>query len=198
MRPRIYPWGYCVGMSSVTRAAIRNQAGDPVQLDTDGIGSTSTERRTAWLMVLGQFGLLGLIVGLPDGHDWTLPLDVARGCVLASVIGGLVMVIAATALGRGLSAAPLPNEHAKLRTTGLYRHARHPIYSGLLLFAIAFSVRSASSWVAAACVLLIVLINVKARWEERHLKERFPDYVTYARRTARFIPSPTARWGTDR
>ena len=44
-----------------------------MQLDADGIGSTATERRTAWLMVLGQFVLLGLIVGLPDGHDWTLP-----------------------------------------------------------------------------------------------------------------------------
>ena len=161
-----------------------------MQLDADGMGSTATERRTAWLMVLGQFVLLGLIVGLPDSHDWTLPLDVARGCIVASVIGGLVMVIAATALGRGLSAAPLPNEHARLRTTGLYKHVRHPIYSGLLLFSIAFSVRSESSWVAAACILLVVLINVKARWEEHRLKERFPDYVAYARRTARFIPSP--------
>jgi protein-S-isoprenylcysteine O-methyltransferase Ste14 len=177
-------------MSSVTLAAIRNRVGAPVQLDTDGIVSTATERRTAWLMVLGQFVLLGLIVGLPGARDWTLPLDVARGCIVASVIGVLVMVVAATALGRGLSAAPLPNEHTRLRTTGLYRYVRHPIYTGLLLFAIAFSVRSGSGWVAAACVLLVVLINVKARWEERHLKERFPDYVAYARRTARFIPSP--------
>jgi protein-S-isoprenylcysteine O-methyltransferase Ste14 len=161
-----------------------------VQIDTDGSGSTGTERRTAWLMVLGQFVLLGLIVGLPGGHDWTLPPDVARGCIVASVIGVLVMVVAATALGRGLSAAPLPNEHTRLRTTGLYRHVRHPIYTGLLLFAIAFSARSGSAWVAAACVLLVVLINVKARWEERHLKERFPDYVAYARRTSRFIPLP--------
>ena len=164
-----------------------------MQLDTDGIGSTSTERRTAWLMVLGQFVLLGLIVGLPGGHDWTLPLDVARGCIVASVIGVLVMVVAGTALGRGLSAAPLPNEHTRLRTTGLYKYVRHPIYTGLLLFAIAYSVRSGSAWVAAACVLLVLLINVKARWEERHLKERFPDYVAYARRTARFVPSPKVR-----
>ncbi len=47
------------------------------------------------------------------------------------------MVVAATALGRGLTAAPLPNSHAELRTGGLYRFVRHPIYSGLLLFAVA-------------------------------------------------------------
>ena len=42
------------------------------------------------------------------------------------------MVIGATGLGRGLTATPLPNAHAQLRTGGLYRYARHPIYSGLL------------------------------------------------------------------
>jgi protein-S-isoprenylcysteine O-methyltransferase Ste14 len=142
----------------------------------------------AGLMVLGQFVLLGLIVALPGGHDWTLPLDLARVCIVASAIGVLVMVVAATALRRGLSAAPLPNEHARLRTTGLYRLARHPIYTGLLLSAIAYSARSGSGWVATACGLLILLINVKARWEERHLERRFPDYVAYARHTPRFIP----------
>jgi len=140
-----------------------------------------------------QFVLLGLIVALPSHRDWTLPLDVARACVVATVIGVLLLVVAATALGRGLTATPLPNRHAELRTTGLYRYARHPIYTGLLLAAIAYSMRSGSGSVAAAGALLILVINVKARWEERHLKQRFPDYAAYCSHTPRFIPSRRRR-----
>jgi protein-S-isoprenylcysteine O-methyltransferase Ste14 len=146
------------------------------------------DRLTAWSLVTVQFVLLALVVLLPDRGDWSTPTGLARAADGAAVAGILVMVVAATSLGRGLTAAPLPNEHAQLRTRGLYGYVRHPIYSGLLLFAIARSLTHGSVWVAASCLLLIVLINVKARWEERHLATRFPDYPAYASHTPRFIP----------
>ena len=92
---------------------------------------------------------------------------VARVAEGAEVVGILLMVVAAASLGRGLTAVPLPNARAVLRTGGLYRFVRHPIYTGLLL---------------------VVLINAKARWEERHLAERFPGYRAYCARTLRFVP----------
>ena len=146
------------------------------------------ERRTAWLLVLGQFVLLGLIVLLPGADTWTLPVAIARATQIAEGVGIIVMVAAATALGRGLTATPLPNSHAELRTGGLYRFARHPIYTGLLLFSVAHALTSGSLWTASACVALVVLINAKARWEERHLAKRFPGYAAYAAGTSRFIP----------
>jgi aspartate aminotransferase-like enzyme len=39
---------------------------------------------------------------------------------------------AAAALGQGLTASPVPSAAAQLRTTGVYAHVRHPIYSALL------------------------------------------------------------------
>jgi hypothetical protein len=42
--------------------------------------------------------------------------------------------------------------------------------------------------------LLIVLINLKARWEERHLEQPFPDHAADARRTPRLIPRSNRRW----
>ncbi len=139
-------------------------------------------------MVLGQFVLLALVVLLPSGTIWTVPAIVSRATQVAAVLAIAVMVVAATALRRGLTAAPLPNSHAELRTAGMYKFVRHPIYSGLLLLAVALTVNSGSLWTTAACVALVMLINVKARWEERHLAERFPDYTAYAARTPRFIP----------
>jgi protein-S-isoprenylcysteine O-methyltransferase Ste14 len=140
------------------------------------------------LLVSGQFALLAVIVLLPGSATWTTRDGLTVAGRAAEVVGILITVGAATALGRGLTAAPLPNEHAQLRTRGLYRYVRHPIYSGLLLFAIARTLTRGSVWVAAACGLLIVLINVKARWEEGHLLRRFPGYRSYASRTPRFIP----------
>jgi len=149
------------------------------------------DRRTAWLLVLGQFLLLGLIVLLPRGDTWTLPVAVARAAQVATAAGVILMVVAAAALGRGLTAAPLPNAHAELRTGGLYHFVRHPIYTGLLLSAVALTLTSGNLWTTSACLALVVLINVKARWEEQHLAQRFPGYACYAARTPRFIPGLT-------
>jgi protein-S-isoprenylcysteine O-methyltransferase Ste14 len=146
------------------------------------------DRRIAQLLVLGQFVLLALIIFLPGSDSWAVPSPVAGAAQVAETIGIIIMVVAATALGRGLTATPLPNAHAQLRTGGLYRYVRHPIYTGLLLFAVARTLASGSAWTASACLALVLLINVKAHWEERHLVKRFPGYAAYASRTSRFFP----------
>ena len=158
---------------------------DPVEPE---LPASPRDRLMAWLLVLVQFILIALIVLLPGSSTWTLLVLVARAVQVAEWVGIIVMVVAALALGRGLTAAPLPNAHAELRTGGLYRFVRHPIYSGLLLFAVARTLGSGSLWTGLACVALVVLINAKARWEEQHLAQRFAGYVGYAASTPRFIP----------
>ena len=163
--------------------------------DAPGQPASARERRTGWLLVLGQFFLLALIVLLPTGNAWTVPPGLARAGQIGVWLGIGIMVIAAPTLGRGLTATPVPNEHARLRTSGMYRFVRHPIYSGLLLFALARTVASGNLWTATACLALVVLINAKARWEESRLVQRFPDYGAYSRRTPRFVPRPMRRSG---
>lgn len=153
-----------------------------------GLAPSDGERHTAWLLVLGQFSLLALIVLAPRSHMWTVPVAVDRVTRVAAGMGIVVMLIAGATLGRGLTAAPLPNSHAGLRTRGLYRLVRHPIYSGLLLLSLALTLTSGSLWILSADAALVVLINVKARWEEGHLERRFTDYAAYAARTPRFLP----------
>ena len=141
-------------------------------------------------MVFAQFCLLALIIVLPAGRVWTVPPGLARVSQVGTWLGIAVMAVAAAELGRGLTATPLPNNYARLRTGGLYRFVRHPIYTGLLLFALASTVTSGNAWTAAACAALLVLINAKARWEEGQLVQRFPDYRVYCQRTPRFVPRP--------
>jgi protein-S-isoprenylcysteine O-methyltransferase Ste14 len=144
--------------------------------------------RTARLLVAGQFVLIGILLVLPTGQNWPVPAALAVVCSVATVIGLAVMVIGATGLGRGLTATPLPNAHARLRTGGLYRFVRHPIYSGLLLTMASITVASGSGFRLLALGVLVMLLTVKARWEETRLTQRFEGYPDYAARTPRFLP----------
>lgn len=144
--------------------------------------------RTARLLVAGQFALIGILVVLPGRHDWPVPAALTVACRVATVVGLAVMVIGATRLGRGLTATPLPNVHAQLRTGGLYRFVRHPIYSGLLLTMASIAVISGSWFQLFTLGALVLLLTVKARWEEGHLARRFEGYAGYASRTPRFVP----------
>jgi len=96
-------------------------------------GPASGDVRTARNLVAGQFVLIGILVLLPGRHDLPVAAALKVACSIGTVVGLAVIVIGATGLGRGLTATPLPNGHAQRRTGGLYRYARHPIYSGLLL-----------------------------------------------------------------
>jgi protein-S-isoprenylcysteine O-methyltransferase Ste14 len=153
--------------------------------------ASPSDIRTARLLVGGQFVLIGLLVFLPHRHDWPVPATLTVVLSAVTVVGVALMVIAATGLGRGLTATPLPNAHAQLRTGGLYRFVRHPIYSGLLLTMATFTAASGSGLRLLTWGALFVLLTVKARWEERRLAQRFEGYAEYAARTPRFVP---VRW----
>jgi protein-S-isoprenylcysteine O-methyltransferase Ste14 len=144
--------------------------------------------RTARLLVAGQFALIGILVLLPGRRDWPVPRMLTILCGVTTIIGLAVMVIGATGLGRGLTATPLPNAHAQLRTGGLYRFVRHPIYSGLILTMASFTVASGSALRLLTLGVLILLLTMKARWEETRLARRFDGYADYAARTPRFVP----------
>ncbi|WP_159807288.1 methyltransferase family protein [Cellulomonas citrea] len=156
--------------------------------------SPRAEVRTARLLVAAQFVLLALVALLPGGAGWPVPWWL-RVVAWAGVLGGVVlMLVAGTALGRGLTAVPIPNGHAELRTGGLYRLVRHPIYTGLLLAAGSYVVATGGGWRALAFIALVVLLAAKARWEEVRLTRRFAGYAAYAARTPRFVPGwPTGR-----
>jgi len=152
------------------------------------MNETAGRRRVAWTFVAAQFALLGTIVLVPGGSAWPLPGWASTVALLTVWAALALMVVAGLGLGRGLTAAPLPNAHAQLRTGGLYHYVRHPIYTGLLTFAVAEAVRSRSLVVAGCALALVVLIRFKAAWEERRLAERFAGYPAYAARTPRFVP----------
>ena len=146
------------------------------------------ERLTARLLVAAQVVLLAVLAAHPRRSHPALP-GALRGLGTAGILAGAALAgVGATSLGRGLTALPLPNEHATLRTGGLYRFVRHPIYAGVLMAAVSRTVVLGRPYAVVATSALVVLLHGKARFEERHLAARFPGYDEYAARTPRLVP----------
>ena len=162
-----------------------------MKLSTDDQEPSANDRLIARLLVAAQFGLIIALAVLPRRTDWQVPAGVRRAGNLAVAGGVGIVAVASASLGRGMTAVPLPNDNAQLRTGGVYRLARHPIYTGVLIAATARALLLGNRWAGVVTAALGVLLNGKARFEEQHLAARFPGYADYADRTPRFIPLAT-------
>jgi len=146
-------------------------------------------RGAGW--VWGQFALIGLIAVLclvpPRWPSATWPWLWLAGFALV-VVGIAGGVWAARTLGRSLTVFPRPLDRAELVVRGPYRVVRHPVYgAGLVLFFGLSLCRGPLVLAATAC--LAVVWALKARVEERHLADRYPDYAAYVDRVRyRLVP----------
>lgn len=134
----------------------------------------------AWLLVGIQFGGLAWLAAAVwlSRH---LPWSAAVLLLLALAL----LAIAAPAMGASLTPNPLPNGRG-LRTGGIYRFIRHPMYLALVLAAIGGAIASPAGWIPAA--LLVAVALAKVAIEERELNAIYADFAEYRRRTKRFIP----------
>lgn len=151
-----------------------------------------TRQTGGWLLVAVQFALFVLLVVLP----WRVaPADLSTSNPLiwlgvALIVAGLVVALAGlTRLGSALSANPVPLPAAGLRTSGVYAVVRHPIYSGILLSAIGFTVAVGSWWQVVVTVGLGVLFTGKSRWEDAMLAEEYGTaWQEWAHDTGAIVP----------
>jgi protein-S-isoprenylcysteine O-methyltransferase Ste14 len=141
--------------------------------------------------VLAQLVLFALIVGAAFVHVYWPDAVVSILTLLGLLAGlaGLVLCIAgALALGAAFSPLPRPRAGGRVARRGVYRAVRHPVYGGVLLLALGWSLAEAPLGLIPTAVLA-VLFDLKARLEEAWLVERHPDYAEYrARTTRRFVP----------
>ncbi len=146
-----------------------------------------------WLFVLAQAVLLVALVVLPGADHWPTPTWLRTVCSIFVFGGFALMGVAALGLGRSLTATPVPVLHGELKTGGLYRWMRHPIYTGVLAIVVGIAARSGNWLHAAIAVATVLFFDRKARWEEARLAEQYPGYGEYASQTPRFLPRPRRR-----
>lgn len=142
----------------------------------------------AWTLVVIQFVLITLLIAIPSGTLYA----VGAGLIITSMVlvgaGIVVGMIAGAKLGGTLTPSPIPKTTGELKTSGLYRIVRHPIYTALLLVGLGLAIRGASVWHVIVLLALVVLLQVKARAEEAMLLEKYQGYASYAARVGRFVP----------
>jgi len=109
------------------------------------------------------------------------------GAVLCAV-GLLMMAAALAAMGRVMQVSPVPKDEGRLITRGPYRKLRHPMYTAIVLVVAGMALREPTLAVASAGAALTLLLLAKARFEERLLQSRYPDYAEYRRYTWGVIP----------
>jgi len=87
-----------------------------------------------------------------------------------------------------LNIIPTLKDNHQLRTHGIYKFIRHPMYTSVLLSCLAL-VLSNPHWIAQL-VMTVLLINLilKSNVEEKLLLKRFKGYSKYRRKTGRFLP----------
>ncbi len=146
------------------------------------------KQSVAWILVTQQFVLITLLVVIPQGGLW--PTGLVAGITAgALLLGGLVVgVVSTIKLGKALTPNPIPRLDGHLETGGIYGLIRHPIYTAVLLAMLGIVVWGSSTWHLVFFLLLVMLLNVKARAEERLLLERYENYRDYARTVGRFVP----------
>ena len=116
------------------------------------------------------------------------PMGIRRIGWLLIAGGAAVGAWGLRSLGRSLTPGTEPLPNAPLVTSGAYAHARHPIYSGVVVLLTGYALVW-SNWTLALLLGLVAWLyfDAKARVEERWLLARHPLYGEYMRRVRRRV-----------
>ena len=127
------------------------------------------------------------------GLSWPLGLRVLGWSLFAL---GLVRAgLAVGALGASLTPLPEPMASAQLVTSGAYGRCRHPLYQAVVLCSLGVALALGSLLHLGLLLALAAVLSGKARKEERHLLERYPEYAAYRAATPAILPGvPGLDW----
>ena len=136
------------------------------------------------LLVFAQFAIcLTIVFSFPSpyaGRSYT------GAIAIAAIALGISAVVS---MGRkSMNVSPALRMSAELRTSGVYRWIRHPMYTALLIFCGTYAFSNISLRGSALWGSLLLVLVIKMHYEERLLRERFSGYADYASRVKRLIP----------
>ena len=116
------------------------------------------------------------------------PTDIAGTTIF--IAGLLIRVIAQATLKRNYSGTLRIREGHTLITHGIYSHVRHPVYTGVILSALAIPIYTTSLPGLLIALLGIPLFNYRIGNEEKMLIQEYGDqYLEYMKTTPKLIPS---------
>jgi protein-S-isoprenylcysteine O-methyltransferase Ste14 len=141
----------------------------------------------------GGFGVYGFIQYAsffrPDWLDVTDNAGLGLAGIAVGLLGVFVEIWAVWHLRFAFATEPAAR---RLVTSGPYRIARHPIYTGACLAYLGMLMTHPTMPLAIALAGWAVCVGLRMRYEEAILTKAFPEYVDYRRRVGALVPWPTA------
>jgi protein-S-isoprenylcysteine O-methyltransferase len=143
-----------------------------------------------WLVIAGSLAMAIAAEWVPFARLSLAP-SFLRAVALVLLVGGLgVRWLAIVTLGRFFTVDVAIHESHALVERGLYRHVRHPSYTGLLVAFLGVGICFAN-WLSLLALMLPITFAVlsRIRTEERALLQALgPSYAAYCARTKRLVP----------
>jgi protein-S-isoprenylcysteine O-methyltransferase Ste14 len=153
------------------------------------LGTPSINR---WLFIAGKicFGVsLGFFAAAGLGFDGSIVVVPALRPIASALAGAslLVLVLSFVHLGRSLRMG-LPQEPTKLKTAGIYRLSRNPMYLSLFLLCVASSLYVINPLNILSTLAAILIHHRIVLAEERFLQQTFGDaFRDYRARVRRYV-----------
>jgi len=107
------------------------------------------------------------------------------GIMALTLCGGVINLIGLLTLRRAFT---IMSEARELVVHGIFRYIRHPLYTGHFIMFFGSLLLRLHPITIAMYLLFCVGQVLRAKIEERKLKEAFPRYEAYQRRTGMFFP----------
>ena len=154
-----------------------------------GLGAESLYRVVTFVGAVLLFGIYGHSYRGP-GRLWFFPDDVEWVLFGVAVLGFLFAWWARVYLGRLWSSSVTRKADHHVVDSGPYAIVRHPIYTGILLAAIATAAQKGTLWAVTGVLIWTLGFWIKARLEERFLREQLgaEAYDSYRRRVPMLVP----------
>ena len=132
--------------------------------------------------ILIMLGVVGIFNTSKTSHNYL-------GAEMASIFMGLLIIAAAGySLKPSLRISPIPKADSPLIESGIYHRVRHPMYLAVILIGFGMAGYSDSGFAWVLEVLLIVDLNIKARFEDALLLEAHPEAFHYQMHVSRILP----------
>lgn len=141
----------------------------------------------------GGFGVFGFVqYATSYRSEWLTLTDNAWLGLAGFALGFLGVFIEIWAVWHLRFAFATEPAARRLVTTGPYRWARHPIYTGGCVAYVGLLMSHPTMALAIALGGWAVCIALRMRFEEAILTQAFPDYAEYRRHVGAILPWPTS------
>jgi protein-S-isoprenylcysteine O-methyltransferase Ste14 len=172
----------------VIRAPHGRRSGKVKVLESRRSRSEVTLLALMWIamMILPIVSIVTPLLSFADYPLRVVPFLLGTVCL---VFGLWLFYRAHADLGTNWSVSLELREDHRLVTDGVYRHIRHPMYTAILLTAVAQALLL-PNWLAGPSCLVAFLLMLAFRLgpEEQMMRDKFgDDYLAYVRRTKRLV-----------